>query len=694
MEFARTGDHHNHLAAGPDWRAGTLDAVLAATPDCVYLCDRPGTILYVNVPGALHWGRERDELLGMTWQELGLPFATTEAMRLQRESVFDTGRSLVGEVVLTAQGVTRTWQTMLTPMQGEGGRVEVVVVAFRDISQSKKAELAQRESEEKYRLLAENSTDMISRHNPDGTYLYASPACRALVGYEPEELIGTSPYDFVHPADLPEIASTHETTLLSPETSTVAFRARRKDGSLIWLESTVRTIRDPITNAVIEIQCASRDVSARKEAEEALRESREQLQAILDNSTAVIYIKDADGRFVLVNRWYETMFKIPHGWILGKTDYEILPREQADRVRANDRDVLRKGGPIAFEEEIHYEEGMRTYISIKFPLRTGLGMPLGVGGISTDITDRKLTEEQLLRKNELLQEAICSERQAHDALKRAESQLVHAEKLSALGQLVAGVAHEINNPLAFVTSDVSVLKREVGHLRDLLTLCLEASDTLAVHRPELLAKIRERADRVDLPFMLENLDGLLNRSNEGLRRIRQIVKDLRDFARLDERDFKNVNLNDGIASTVNIIRGRARTKGVDLLTDLAPLPSVACYPGELNQVLLNLLSNAIDATNPGGRVTIKTHAVDEGVEIHVTDTGKGIDPAIRHKIFDPFFTTKPVGEGTGLGLSISYGIVRAHGGTIDVESELGQGATFIIRLPLETTEFEPTTSIL
>ncbi|AGA28853.1 PAS domain S-box protein [Singulisphaera acidiphila] len=694
MEFARNQDRDRPMSSGHEWRTGTLDAVLAATPDCVYLCDRAGTILYVNVSGAEHWGLEREELLGMTWPELGLPRATIETLRVQREAVFDTGRSLVSEVELTAQGVTNTWQTMLTPMQGEGGRVEVVVIAFRDISQSKRAALALRESEEKYRLLAENSTDMISRHEPDGTYLYVSPACRTLVGYEPEELIGRSPYDFVHPNDLFELSTTHERILESTETFTIVFRALRKDGRLIWFESTVRTIRDPTTDEVVEIQCASRDVSARKEAEEALRESQEQLQAILDNSTAVIYVKDSEGRYILVNQWYETLFKLPRDWIIGKTDHEIFPREQADVVRANDREVLCKGKPIAFEEVIPHDEGLHTYISNKFPLRTSSGSPWAVGGISSDITDRKRTEEQLLRQNELLLEAVRSERQAHDALKRAESQLVHAEKLTALGQLVAGVAHEINNPLAFVTSDVSVLKREVGHLRDLLTLCLEASDTLAVHRPELLAKIRELSERVDLPFMLENLDGLLNRSSEGLRRIRQIVKDLRDFARLDERDFKDVNLNEGIASTVNIIRGRARTKGVELTTDLTPLPTVACYPGELNQVLLNLLSNAIDATDPGGRVTVRTHAVENGVEIQVADTGKGIDPVIRHKIFDPFFTTKPVGEGTGLGLSVSYGIVRSHGGTIDVESEPGQGATFIVRLPLKAAEVEPTTSIL
>jgi two-component system NtrC family sensor kinase len=694
MEIARAGDGNDWMAAGLEWRPRTLDAVLAASADCVYICDRTGTILYVNAPGARHWGRERDDILGMTWQELGFPVATAEAMRRQFESVFDTGRSHVGEVDLTVQGVAGTWETLLTPIQGEKGKVEVVVVAFRDISESKKAEQALRESEEKYRLIAENSTDMISRHDPNGKYLYISPACRTITGYEPEELLGRSPYAFIHPQDLLEISTTHSAILRSADTSTVAFRALRKDGRMIWLETTARTVRDPNTGEVVEIQCASRDVTARKEAEEALRESQEELQAILDNSTAVIYIKDAEGRYVLVNRWYETLFNLSREWIIGKTDDEVVPDGLGKALRANDLEVLRNGKPIAFEEVVPHDDGLHTYISIKFPLRTSTGGPWGIGGISTDITDRKRAEEQLLRQNELLMEAVSSERQAHDALKRAESQLVHAEKLSALGQLVAGVAHEVNNPLAFVTSDVSVLRREVGHLRDLLGLYLEASDTLSEHCPDLLAKIRERADRIDLPFTLENLDGLLTRSSEGLRRIRQIIKDLRDFARLDEGDLKEVNLNEGVTCTVNIIRGRARTKGVDLTTDLTALPHVTCYPGEVNQVVLNLLSNAIDATDPGGRVTVQTRSAKEGVEIHIIDSGKGIEPAIRHKIFDPFFTTKPVGEGTGLGLSISYGIVRSHGGTIDVESEPGHGSAFIIRLPLAPTEVEPSTSIL
>ncbi len=271
---------------------------------------------------------------------------------------------------------------------------------------------------------------------------------------------------------------------------------------------------------------------------------------------------------------------------------------------------------------------------------------------------------------------------AHEDLKRAEAQLVQSERLSSLGQVVAGVAHEINNPLAFVANNVAVLQRDVGQLHELIRLYQEAEGTLDQHQHELLARIRDLAEQMDLAYVLEHVPALMTRSREGLRRIQQIVKDLRDFARLDEAELKEADLNESVGPTLSILQSHAAARGVSLIEDLAPLPEIWCYPAKINQVLLNLVANGVDACDPGGTVRVSTRpGACGGVDLSVADDGRGIEPAVRSRIFDPFFTTKPIGQGTGLGLAISYGIVASHGGTIEVESEPGFGSRFLVRLP-------------
>ncbi len=795
-------------------QAGTLDAVLSVFSDLVYLCDRNGVFLYVSPAVARAWGEGRADLIGKTLEDLGLPTSVRAILDAQRNDVFAQGRTRSVEVDWPSQDGTRILESILTPIHDATGKVEAVVAAFRDVSEQRRFEEALRRSEEQYRLLAEHITDLITRHDPDGHYLYVSPACRNLLGYEPEELVGRSPYDLIHPDDRDEVARAHTRVLEEPDIITVTYRIRRKDGAYIWFESTARGVRDATTGAYREIDCSSRDVTARKEAEEKLRAGRELLEAVLDNSTAVIYIKDAEGRYLLVNRWFETLFKITRKEISGKTDYDLFPQERADAFRANDRKVLSAGVPMEFEEIAPQEDGLHTYISIKFPIRDADGLAavcgistditsriraeealrqqsevlrsildgmadavivadqdehflvfnpaaeamFGIGATETtsdewsrqyglylpdqltpfpaeqlplaravrgeevndvemfvchprapegiwalingrplrdgqgnprggvivchDITERRRTEQQLRIQNERLHEVAQSERQAHQALKLAESQLVQAEKLTALGQMVAGVAHEVNNPLSYVTNNLAVLRRDLGDLRRLFELYQRADATLAAHQPELFERIKELADRIDTSYTLENLEGLATRSIGGVKRIHKIVRDLRNFARLDESDLEEVDLNESIAVTAEIIRARARDQDVELRLDLEPLPPVVCYAGKINQVVLNLLANAIDASEARGQVVVRTRQSANGVEIEVIDNGHGIDPAIREKIFDPFFTTKPVGKGTGLGLSISHGIVESHGGRIGVESTPGQGSTFTVWLPL------------
>ena len=457
--------------------------------------------------------------------------------------------------------------------------------------------------------------------------------------------------------------------------------------------------------------------------EEALWKQPEVLQSILDSMTDAVAVADLDERLVMFNRAAEQMFGLAtdtsaDDWSLHYGLY------RADTVTLYPADELPLRRAIRGEEVKDVEMFVRRHSETEGfwilinggPLRDAQGGLRGGVVVCRDISDRyraalalqrsadelACSNAQLRRLTEDLEEVGLSrqkayqelERAYHD-LKRAEAQLIQAEKLSALGQLIAGVAHEINNPLAYVANNVAILRRDARALHELVLIHQQGMDTLAAHHPELHAQIDELCDRIDINYTLDGLENLLCRSSDGLQRIQQIVRDLRDFARLDETDRFLVDLNEGIRSTVNIIAGHAKKQGVALVVELGVLPPLLCYPGKINQVVMNLLANAIDACDPGGQVTLQTRETaaadppDEtvvaagpgGIEIHVSDDGRGIPPEIRDRIFDAFFTTKPQGKGTGLGLSISAGIVHAHQGRIDVESTPGQGTRFSVFLP-------------
>ena len=253
------------------------------------------------------------------------------------------------------------------------------------------------------------------------------------------------------------------------------------------------------------------------------------------------------------------------------------------------------------------------------------------------------------------------------------------------------MAHEINNPLAFVSNNVAVLERDLRDIITLIGLYRQLERQGDPVQAELSGQIDAVGQQLDLDYTLDNMPRLIDRTREGLRRIERIVKDLRLFARVDEGEWNEVDLNPGIESSVNMVQGYARKNSVRLIAELEPLPPLRCRGARIHQVVVNLLMNGIDACGADDTVTIRTRAEPEGqgVRIEVADTGCGMEPAIRERIFDPFFTTKAIGEGTGLGLSISYGIVQEHHGTIDVQSTPGAGSCFTIRLPRARPIAEP-----
>lgn len=276
-------------------------------------------------------------------------------------------------------------------------------------------------------------------------------------------------------------------------------------------------------------------------------------------------------------------------------------------------------------------------------------------------------------------------KELNSKLSDAQSKLIQSEKLASIGQLAAGVAHEINNPIGFIFSNFGTLEQYLEDLFQMLD-AYEQADA-SVSDGAALARIRSLKADLDIDYLKEDIPNLMSESRDGIQRVRKIVQDLKDFSRVDARqEWESVDLHAGIDSTLNIVNNEIKYKA-DVVKHYGALPEVQCLPSELNQVFMNLLVNAAHAiTAERGTITISTGVEGPNVWVEVADTGAGIAQENLQRIFDPFFTTKPVGKGTGLGLSLSYGIVKKHSGRMEVHSELGVGTRFRVTLPIQHEE--------
>lgn len=307
------------------------------------------------------------------------------------------------------------------------------------------------------------------------------------------------------------------------------------------------------------------------------------------------------------------------------------------------------------------------------------------------ISDVQTSEKTIEEKNQILQQQAQELTQALTELKQTQLQLIQSEKMSSLGQLVAGVAHEINNPTNFIYGNISHAWSYVQDIMDLL-------QSYQYHYPQPIPELAEQIEDLDLDFLKEDLLNVLESIRTGSERIQKIVASLRTFSRLDEAELKEVDLHEGIESALMILAHRLRPKlnfpGVDVLKDYSQLPKIECYAGQLNQVFMNLLTNAIDALEERfsqhasstwqPQINIRTQISDPWIQICIADNGTGIPDAIQNRLFDPFFTTKSIGKGTGLGLSISYQIItERHGGNLRCISTPGKGTEFWLEIPAQ-----------
>jgi len=462
-----------------------------------------------------------------------------------------------------------------------------------------------------------------------GKITFINPAAAAMLGYKAEELVDQQAHVLLHHSkpdgtpykaeECPIYRSFRDGKVHSGSNETFW----RKDGSHfpIEFESTPIIEDGKLQGAVV----AFKNITHRKEYEIKLLESEERLGSILKFSPTVIYIKDIQGRYTAINAQYEALFNIKNAEVQGKTDLEIFPREIAEQFMANDRRVFQTGTPLEIEEVAPHPDGPHTYISTKFPLRDSQGEIYGLCGISLDITERKRAEEQL---------------------RLSQKKLQHAEKMSAVGKLSASIAHEFNNPIYGIRN--------------------------------VLEKLREES------ALSSKEMGFVGLAINECNRISNLIAKLQDFNRPSNDRFEKLDIHEIIDDMLMLEKRKFQDKKIKLIQDYAArIPKIRGVPDQIRQVILNLLQNAEDAApGDGGIISISTRALPQTVQIEVRDNGCGIPLEDKLNIFEPFFTTKPSVKGTGLGLSISYGIIEAHGGTIEVQSTEGAGSCFLVTLPI------------
>ncbi|MDO8812589.1 MAG: ATP-binding protein [Gallionella sp.] len=419
------------------------------------------------------------------------------------------------------------------------------------------------------------------------------------------------------------------------------------------------------------------DLAERQLAEAQLEHLLSLLGAILESTTDGMLALNRDGMIVRFNQRFVEMWNIPD---------EIMAFWEHQKVVEHVLNQLKDPGSL--REKIAYlqlhpemeSNDILECMDGRIIERYSLPQPIGVDSLGRilsfrDITARKRAEEALHREKEE-QKALIRK------LETAHNKLLQSEKMASIGQLAAGVAHEINNPIGYVNSNLGSLGQYVEKLIGVMEACERAESSPYV--PSLLEEIRSLKQETDWGYLKQDVRDLLRESAEGIVRVKQIVQDLKDFSHVDQAEWLFVDLHKGIDSTLNIVRSEIKYNA-EVVKEYGIIPPVECMASQLNQVFMNMLINASHAIGEGsyGKITIRSGTKNDMAWVEFSDTGKGIAPENMKRIFDPFFTTKPVGKGTGLGLSLSFGIIEKHRGHIEVESEAGKGATFRVWLPVK-----------
>jgi PAS domain S-box-containing protein len=521
----------------------------------------------------------------------------------------------------------------------------------------------QRLAEESYRKLFEGSVDGIYVTTPAGALLNANPALARIMGYDlPEELIRAT-FDIVRTIYIDPNARAEYQLRMERDgvVREFEYQVRQRHGAILWLSDSATTVRDE-SGKVVRYEGTVRDITNQKRAEAAIKEGRRLLQQVIDTVPAVINVKDKQLRYVLMNRYMAGIFDIEPADALGRTTSELMSRYGARKTDEHDKRVLAAGKGLGFYEEEYVDASgtMRQWLVNKLPLLNSDGEIQNIVTVALDIGERKRGELEMRKAKDAAEAALRN-------LRETQNSLIEAEKLAALGRLVAGVAHEVNNPVGISLTVASSLERKIA-------MFAEEVARGGLRRSSLNDFVESNRDAAS------QLVANLNRAAELIQSFKQVAAD-RNYS--DKRVFDLADLTEQVVMS---LKPGLRKQNLALSVDCEPNLVMNSFPGPYGQVLTNLFFNSVAHAFPGGgggAVKIKVkESGDDHVEIMFTDNGCGMSPDVRKRAFDPFFTTRRDQGGTGLGLHIVYSIVTNRlGGRIHLSSAPGEGTRIQIVLP-------------
>ncbi|ALF56456.1 ATPase [Nostoc piscinale CENA21] len=641
--------------------------------DLIFSMSLEGTFIYASPQYKNILGWEPSELLGQPFAPLLHPDDLLLAQKSVEEMIATNGQRTQLEFRHQCKDGSWRWMRSITsPMFNSEGQLIGFHGVLSDISDRKATEAALSQKEAQYRSIFEAVSDGISVVDLDtGKIVAANPSFCKMHGYTQAEFFYLNPTDFVHPSSFEKFGEFINAIKMGVEYHTQAVDIR-KDGSYFDIEVTGRLLN---YNGKPHALSVVRDISERKKAEE----EQERLITILEATPDLIGTADFMGNTLYLNKSWRQLLGLCNQTDMSNHSIPNVHPEWATEIILNQAlpEAMRSGAWTG-ETAVIDQTGREIPVSqVVIAHKSDNGQVEYFSTIVRDLSDRQKIEVQLKQQAEDLAQTL-------QELQRTQAQMVQAEKMSSLGQLVAGVAHEINNPVNFIHGNLTHLEEHTQDLLEVINLCQ------AMNLPEFQAFSEE----IDLDYIQQDLPKILHSMKIGTQRIRQIVLSLRNFSRMDEAEFKDVDIHEGIDSTLMILQHRLKEKPefpeIQVIRDYASLPLVECYVGQLNQVLMNILTNAIDALEMGARkdeqpkITIRTGVIDaDWVTIAIADNGMGMSEQIKKQIFNPFFTTKPVGKGTGMGMSISYQIItEKHAGKLECYSQPGQGTEFVITIPI------------